>query len=55
MKTYLLMITFRVWLVEIGVSGINYFLLMKRLYDWETARALTDGHASRNTSEHSCT
>jgi hypothetical protein len=33
MNTYVLMITFRVWLVEIGVSAVNYFLLMRRVYE----------------------
>ncbi len=32
MNTYFLMITFRVWLVEVGVAAVNYFLLMKRVY-----------------------
>jgi hypothetical protein len=32
MNTYLLMITFRVWFVEIAVSGVNYFVLMNRVY-----------------------
>lgn len=32
MNTYLLMITFRVWFFEIAVSGINYFVLMNRVY-----------------------
>lgn len=32
MNTYFLMITFRVWLVDVGVSAINYFLLINRIY-----------------------
>lgn len=32
MNTYLLMITFRVWFIEIAVSGVNYFVLMNRVY-----------------------
>jgi hypothetical protein len=32
-NTYLLMITFRVWFCEIAVSGFNYFVLMKRVYE----------------------
>ena len=32
MNTYLLMITFRVWLLEIALSGFNYFVLMNRVY-----------------------
>ena len=32
MNSYLLMITFRVWFVEIAVSGFNYFVLMNRVY-----------------------
>ena len=31
-NSYLLMITFRVALVEIAVSGFNYFVLMNRVY-----------------------
>ena len=31
MNTHLLMITFRVWFIEIAVSGVNYFVLMNRL------------------------
>ena len=33
MNTYLLMITFRVWFCEIALSGMNYFVLMKRVYE----------------------
>lgn len=33
MNSYLLMITFRVWLAEILVSGFNYFVLIKRVYE----------------------
>jgi hypothetical protein len=32
MNSYLLMITFRVWCCEIAVSGVNYFVLMNRIY-----------------------
>ena len=32
MNTHLLMITFRVWFCEIAVSGLNYFVLMNRVY-----------------------
>jgi hypothetical protein len=32
-NTYLLMITFRVWFFEIALSGFNYFVLMKRVYE----------------------
>ncbi len=32
MNTYLLMITFRVWCVEIALPGFNYFVLMNRVY-----------------------
>lgn len=32
MNTYLLMITFRVWFVELAVSGFNYSILMNRVY-----------------------
>lgn len=33
MNTYLLMITFRVWVVELPVSAFNYFVLIKRVYE----------------------
>ena len=32
MNTHLLTITFRVWFIEIAVSGLNYFVLMNRVY-----------------------
>ena len=32
MNTHLLMVTFRVCFIEIAVSGVNYFLLMNRVY-----------------------
>lgn len=32
MSTYILMITFRVWLCEIAVSAFNYFVLMNHVY-----------------------
>jgi len=32
MNTHLLMITFRVWFIEIAVSAVNYFVLMNRVY-----------------------
>ena len=32
LNTYLLMITFRVWFLEIALSGFNYFVLMNRVY-----------------------
>jgi hypothetical protein len=32
MNTHLLDITFRVWFIEIAVSGVNYFVLMNRVY-----------------------
>jgi len=31
MNAHLLDITFRVWVIEIAVSGVNYFLLMNRV------------------------
>lgn len=31
-NAYLLMITFRVWVIEVAVSGVNYFVLMNRVY-----------------------
>ena len=33
MNTYVLMMTFRVWFVEIALSGFNYFILMNRVYE----------------------
>ncbi len=33
MNTHLLMSTFRVWVLEIAVSGFNYFVLMRRVYE----------------------
>jgi hypothetical protein len=33
MNTYLLMITFRVWLVELPLAAFNYFVLIKRVYE----------------------
>ncbi|HVP02462.1 MAG TPA: hypothetical protein VMT10_07835 [Solirubrobacteraceae bacterium] len=32
LDTYILMITFRVWFLELAVSALNYFVLMKRVY-----------------------
>ena len=32
MNTHRLMITFKVWFIEIAVSGFNYFVLMNRVY-----------------------
>ena len=32
LNPYLLMITFRVWFLEIALSGFNYFVLMNRVY-----------------------
>lgn len=32
-NSYILMITFRVWFLELGVSAVNYFVLMKRVYE----------------------
>lgn len=33
MNSYLLMITFRVWFAELAVTAVNYFLLMKKVYE----------------------
>ena len=33
MSTYLAELTFRVWFIEILVSGVNYFVLMKQVYE----------------------
>lgn len=32
MSTYLVELTFRVWFIEILVSGLNYFVLMRLVY-----------------------
>ena len=32
-NTHLLMVTFRVWFLEIAVSGVNYFVLMNHVYE----------------------
>jgi hypothetical protein len=32
-STYLAELTFRVWFIEILVSGVNYFVFMKRVYE----------------------
>lgn len=49
MNTYLLMITFRVWFVELAASAVNYFVLMRRLYEprWGALRAHQIGMATR--------
>jgi hypothetical protein len=33
MNLYLLMMTFRVWVVELAVSAVNYFFLMNKVYE----------------------
>jgi hypothetical protein len=33
MSSYLAETTFRVWLIEIVVSGVNHFVLMNRVYE----------------------
>jgi hypothetical protein len=33
MDSYILMMVFRVWLLEIVVTGFNYFVLMKQIYE----------------------
>lgn len=49
MNTYLLMITFRVWFAELAVSAVNYFVLMRRVYEprWGELRAHRIGMATR--------
>ena len=32
-NTYLLMMTFRVWVIELAVSAVNYFILMGKVYE----------------------
>jgi hypothetical protein len=43
------MITFRVWVIELGVSAANYFVLMKRVYEprYGRLRAHQIGMATR--------
>jgi hypothetical protein len=33
MNVYLLMMTFRVWFLELAVTAVNYFFLMSKLYE----------------------
>lgn len=33
MQTHLAEITFRIWLLELAVSAVNYFVLMQRVYE----------------------
>lgn len=33
MDSFILMMVFRVWFLEIIVSGVNYFVLMRRVYE----------------------
>ena len=33
MSTYLAELTFRIWAIELAVSGVNYFVVMKRIYE----------------------
>jgi hypothetical protein len=32
-STYLAELTFRIWAIELAVSGVNYFVVMKRIYE----------------------
>jgi hypothetical protein len=45
----LLMITFRIWLVELPIAAVNYFVLMRRVYEprWGQLRAHQIGMATR--------
>lgn len=49
MNTYLLMITFRIWLVELPIAAVNYYVLMRRIYEprWGALRAHQIGTATR--------
>jgi hypothetical protein len=38
MNTYILMITFRVWCLELAVSAVNYFVLMRHVYEPRVGR-----------------
>ena len=33
MNVYLLMMTFRVWFLELAVTAVNYFFLMSKVYE----------------------
>jgi hypothetical protein len=48
-NSYLLMITFRIWLVELPVAAANYFVLMQRVYEprWGALRAHQAGMTTR--------
>ena len=49
MNSYLLMITFRIWLLELPVAAVDYFALMKRVYEprWGALRAHQIGMTTR--------
>ena len=49
MDSFILMMVFRVWFFEIIVSGINYFVLMRRVYEprYGVLRAHRIGMTSR--------
>ena len=49
MDTDILMYVFRVWFFEIALSGINYFVLMRRVYEprWGELRAHRIGMTTR--------
>lgn len=49
MDSYLLMITFRIWLVELPIAAANYFVLMQRVYEprWGALRAHHIGMTAR--------
>lgn len=49
MDTDILMYVFRVWFFEIALSGINYFVLMRRVYEprWGGLRAHRIGMTTR--------
>ena len=49
MNSHLLMITFRIWLVELPAAALNYFVLMRRIYEprWGALRAHQIGMTTR--------
>jgi hypothetical protein len=49
MDTYILMYVFRIWFCEIALSGLNYFVLMRGVYEprWGDLRAHRIGMTTR--------
>ena len=49
MSRYLAELVFRIWLIELAVSAVNYFVLMRRVYEprWGELRAHQVGMTTR--------